>query len=224
MTERWQREGWRPEVGVWTAAQTAQFLRYTRAHRLYALLHLVALRGLRRGEAAGLTWAAIDLEAGTLTVTARLQQLGGKLAVAPPKSDAGRRVVALDRTTIAALREHQLRQRAERVVAGTRWTETGYVFTTPDGKPVGPDRLTRLFRKLVADSGLPPVTLHGLRHGAATLALAGGTDLKVVQDQLGHSTITVTADTYTSVLPETARAAAGGVRRRGASVLVEITV
>jgi len=52
------------------------------------------------------------------------------------------------------------------------------------------------------------VALHGLRHGAATLALAAGTDLKVVQDQLGHSTITLAADTYTSVLPETARAAA----------------
>lgn len=66
----------------------------------------------------------------------------------------------------------------------------------------------RLFGKLVAACGLPPVTLHGLRHGAATLALAAGTDLKVVQDQLGHSTITLTADTYTSVLPETASAAA----------------
>jgi integrase len=68
--------------------------------------------------------------------------------------------------------------------------------------------MTRQFAKLVAASGLPPVTLHGLRHGAATLALAAGTDLKVVQDQLGHSTITLTADTYTSVLPETARTAA----------------
>ena len=55
---------------------------------------------------------------------------------------------------------------------------------------------------------MPPVTFHGLRHGAATLALAAGTDLKVVQDQLGHSTIVLTADTYTSVLPETARTAA----------------
>jgi integrase len=208
MTERWQREGWRPEVGVWTAAQTAEFLRYARGHRLYALFHLVALRGLRRGEAAGLTWADVDLEAGTLTVSGQLQQLGGRLTAGPPKTDAGRRVVALDKTTIAALREHQLRQRAERAAAGTRWTDTGYVFTTAAGGPVSPDRLTRLFRALVADSGLPPVTLHGLRHGAATLALAGGTDLKVVQDQLGHSTITVTADTYTSVLPETARAAA----------------
>jgi integrase len=208
MTERWQCEGWRPEVGVWTAAQTAQFLRQVRGHRLYALFHLVALRGLRRGEAAGLTWATVDLEAGTLTVAGQLQQLGGRMVAGSPKSDAGRRAIALDRTTIAALREHRLRQRAERAAAGTRWAETGYVFTSRSGGPVSPDRLTRMFRKLVAGSGLPPVTLHGLRHGAATLALAGGTDLKVVQDQLGHSTITVTADTYTSVLPETARAAA----------------
>ena len=82
------------------------------------------------------------------------------------------------------------------------------MFTNETGKPFGPDRMTRLLGTLVAASGLPPVTLHGLRHGAATLALAAGTDLKVVQDQLGHSTIVLTADTYTSVLPETARAAA----------------
>jgi integrase len=130
------------------------------------------------------------------------------MVAGPPKSDAGRRVIALDKTTIAALREHWFRQETERAAAGPRWAGTGYVFTTQAGKPVGPDRMTRMFGKLVAASGLPPVTLHGLRHGAATLALAAGTDLKVVQDQLGHSTVVLTADTYTSVLPETARAAA----------------
>jgi integrase len=193
---------------VWTAGQTAQFLRQVHGHRLYALFHLVALRGLRRGEAAGLRWSDLELDAGTLTVSGQLQQLSGRMVAGPPKSDAGRRVIALDKTTIAALREHRLRQQAERAAVGTRWAGTGYVFTTQAGKPVGPDRMTRLFRKLVAASGLPPVTLHGLRHGAATLALAAGTDLKIVQDQLGHSTITLTADTYTSVLPETARTAA----------------
>jgi integrase len=171
---------------VWTASQTAQFLRHVRGHRLYALFHLVALRGLRRGEAAGLRWSDLDLDARTLTVSGQLQQLGGRMVSGPPKSDAGRRVIALDKTTIAALREHRFRQEGERAAAGARWAEAGYVFTTRAGKPVGPDRMTRLFRKLVAACGLPPVTLHGLRHGAATLALAAGTDLKIVQDQLGH--------------------------------------
>jgi integrase len=175
LTERWQAEGWRPAVGVWTAGQTSQFLRQVRGHRLYALFHLIALRGLRRGEAAGLRWSDLDLDAGTLTVTGQLQQLGGRMVAGPPKSDAGRRVIALDKTTIAALREHWARQQAERAAAGARWAETGYVFTAPVGGAVGPDRVTRLFRELVAGSGLPPVTLHGLRHGAATLAqFAGG--------------------------------------------------
>lgn len=193
---------------MWTAAQTSQFLTRVRGHRLYALFHLVALRGLRSGEAAGLRLSNLDLDAGTLTVAGHLQQLGGRLVAGPPKSDAGRRVIALDRTTITALREHRIRQQAERGAAGTRRAETGYVFTTVTGTPFWPDRMTRLFAKLFAASGLPPVTLHGLRHGAATLALAAGADLKIVQDQLGHSTITLTADTYTSVLPKPARTAA----------------
>src|SRR3984885_15179892 len=128
MTERWEQEGWRPVVGVWTADQTPQFLRRVAGHRLYALFHLVALRGLRRGEASGLRWADLDLDAGTLTLTGQLQQLGGRLTAGPPKSDAGRRVIALDKTTITALREHRIRQQAERAAAG--WAETGYVFTT----------------------------------------------------------------------------------------------
>jgi hypothetical protein len=85
-----------------------------------------------------------------------------------PETDAGRLVIALDRTTIAALREHKERQQAERDAAGGKWTETGYVFATLAGEPVGPDRLTRLFRRLAASSDQPPVTLNGLRHGAAT--------------------------------------------------------
>jgi integrase len=142
-----------------------------RGHRLYALFHLVALRGLRRCEAAGLKWSDLDLDAGTLTISGQLPQLGGRLIPGPPKSDAGCRVIALDKTTIAALREHKHRQQAERAAAGARWAEIGYVFTTRTGKPIGPDRMTRLFRRLVAESGLPPVTLHGLRQGAPTLAL-----------------------------------------------------
>jgi Phage integrase family len=169
---------------------------------------VAALETLASPAAAGLRRSDLDLDAGTLTVTGQLQQLGGRLVAGPPKSDAGRRVISLDKTTIAALREHQARQQTDQNAAGTRWTQTGYVFTTPTGKPVAPDRLTRLFAKLAVASGLPPVTLHGLRHGAATLALAAGADVKVVQDQLGHSTVAPTADTYTSVLPETARAAA----------------
>jgi hypothetical protein len=82
------------------------------------------------------------------------------------------------------------------------------VFTNRLGGPVAPDRLTRIFRDLAEQAGLPPVRLHDLRHGAATLALTAGVDLRTVQDMLGHASIVLTADTYISVVPEVARDAA----------------
>ena len=83
------------------------------------------------------------------------------------------------------------------------------MFTGLNGDPMAPDRLTRMFKTLAGEAGLPPVRLHDLRHGAATLAgLAAGVDMRTVQEMLGHSSIVLTADTYTSVLPEVASAAA----------------
>jgi hypothetical protein len=117
-------------------------------------------------------------------------------------------VIALDRTTVAGLAEHRDRQRAEAVAYGPGYRDSGYVFTCLNGDPMAPDRLTRTFKKLTALAGLPPIRLHDLRHGAASLALSAGVELKVVQEMLGHSSIVLTADTYTPVLPDAAHAAA----------------
>jgi integrase len=114
----------------------------------------------------------------------------------------------LDRTTVAALRRHRRRQALERLEAGESYSESGFVFTGVRGDPLAPDRLSRTFRRLTVETGMPPIRLHDLRHGAATLALSAGVDLRVVQDMLGHCSIVLTADTYTSVLPDIARKAA----------------
>ena len=204
----WQRTGEHPAVAVWTAAQTAQFLNAVAAHRLYAAYHLIALRGLRRGEAAGLRWCDVDLDGGTAVISQQLQQYDGHLAVCPPKTPHSVRVIALDSTTVAALRAHRDRQRAEAAAFGPGYQASGYVFSNLNGDPMAPDRLSRTFKKLAAEAGLPPIRLHDLRHGAATLAQAAGVDLRTVQEQMGHSSIVLTADTYTSVLPEVAHAAA----------------
>jgi len=206
--EQWRRTGERPPVAVWTAAQTAQFLHSITGHRLYAAFHLIALRGLRRGEAAGLRWCDIDLGGKTAIISQQLQQYDGRLAICPPKTQHSARVIALDHTTVAALRVHHDQQQAEAASYGPGYRASGFVFTNLNGDPMAPDRLTRLFRKLAVQAGLPPVRLHDLRHGAATLALAAGVDLRIVQEMLGHSSIVLTADTYTSVLPDVAHSAA----------------
>jgi integrase len=112
------------------------------------------------------------------------------------------RAVALDRHTVKVLRGHrerQLAQRARRQDAGKTWHDSGYVFTRPDGEPIHPGYVTQRFAKLVKASDLPPIRLHDLRHGAASLTgYEAGADLKTLQDLLGHSSIVVTADTYTN--------------------------
>jgi Phage integrase family len=87
------------------------------------------------------------------------------------------------------------------------------VFTREDGSALHPEYVSRHFERLARNAGLPPVRLHDLRHGAATLALAGGADLKTVSEMLGHSTFSITADTYASVLPKVARSAAEAAAR-----------
>ncbi|MBE1586710.1 site-specific integrase [Nonomuraea angiospora] len=195
-------------MGVWTEQQLAAFLTGVAQDRLYAAWWLAALRGLRRGELAGLRWTNVDLQAAELTVTQQRVHADGQVVVGPPKSAASCRVVALDAETIRVLTGHRERQEQLSARAGTRWRESGYVFTTADGEPLRPDYLTGRFRRLVTASGQPPIQLHDLRHGAATLALAAHTDLKVVQAMLGHASIVPTANTYVSVLPVVAHHAA----------------
>lgn len=207
-----------PAVAVWTPAQTGAFLDSIEGHRLYALYHLIAFRGLRRGEAVGLPWTNVDLDNGFLTVSTQIVQLGWATEVAAPKADS-EGVVALDRGTVEVLRTHRERQQEEADAHPSVWQHTGLVFTREDGTAIHPELVSRTFDRLVRDADLPPIRLHDLRHGAATLALAAGVDLKVVSAMLRHSSITITADTYISVLPETARAAAEAaaavVPRRG---------
>jgi integrase len=198
-------------VMVWTPDQTQRFLDRAQGHRLYALFHLITFRGLRRGEACGLRWPELDLINHVATIRWQIIQIGATTTQGPPKSDAGERQVALDRRTINVLLVHKAQQTNERTVAGEDWVETGFVFTTETGQALDPGEVTEQFHWLCMEADLPPIRLHDLRHGAATLLLAAGYDMKMVQETLGLSSITIAADTYTSVLPDLARQAAEDV-------------
>ncbi|MEU9712910.1 tyrosine-type recombinase/integrase [Streptomyces sp. NPDC047967] len=206
---KWEQTGEKPSpVMVWTPEQTGAFLDFVADDRLYAMWHLIAFRGLRRGEACGQPWSETNLDRHSLTVTAQLVQDGWEVEESEPKTDSGFRVVALDDDTAGVLERHRKQQEADRLEWGSAWVNTGLVFTQEDGSWLHPGKVTDLFERLVAASGLPPIRLHDLRHGAATLMLAADIDIKIVSDTLGHSDTRITRDIYQSVLPHVGKSAA----------------
>lgn len=208
----------RPETPTWTGEELGRFLSGVEDDPLYALWVLLATTGMRRGEALGLRWSDVDLDRGTISVSQTVTTVGHRVVVSPPKTDRSRRRLVLDDETVRVLAAHREAQGRDRALMGTtspttdRTTPnttvsttshtTGLVFAEPDGSPLHPDSVTRRFKTLVRQSGLPPLRgPHDLRHTWASLALAAGVHPKVVSDRLGHSTISITIDTYSHAIP-----------------------
>lgn len=153
-------------------------------------------------------WGDIDLSAAVLSVKrARVQVNGGAPITKGPKSPASRRVVDFDTETRDALKAWKVVQLEEKLRAGTAWAGSGWVFTNEIGEPILPEYVGKRFAKLTAGLDLPKITMRQLRHSHATALLAAGTNPKVVQERLGHSSIKVTMDIYASVLPTMQREA-----------------
>ena len=189
------------ELPAWNAEQLAGFLCSVKDDRLFALWRLLSMTGCRRGEALGLRWDDLDLEANTVTIRRALVPLGGRVEISEPKTARGRRRIALDPLTIETLRSHASRQADERS-ACEDWFESGYIFTTEDGQPLDPHRISKAFERHLRGAALPRIPLHGLRHTYATLALSSGVNPKIVSARLGHSTVALTLDIYSHVLPQ----------------------
>ena len=203
----------RPRVAPWSPAELGAFLDHAGGHRLGTLFELLAFTGLRRGEAVGLRWSDVDLDHGVIVVRQQVVPVGYALTVGPPKTKAGEhRVVDLDQPTAGALLAHRLAQDVERAAWGDAWqnepTFGDLVFRHEDGRVLHPEYVTRLFGRLAKAAGVRAVRLHDLRHGAASLMLAADVPLAVVSKRLGHSTVTITADTYSHLLTGVGRDAA----------------
>ncbi len=225
----------RPRVTPWQPEDLGRFLDAIGHDRLAAYYELAAATGLRRGEALALRWDDVDLELGTVVVRRQLVEVGRTVIAGRPKTRSGEdRVIELDATTVGMLLAHRLRQDAERAAWGSAWQEIvalpdedgrqvelrGLLFTREDGTYVRPNYATKHFADLARAAGLPPVRLHDLRHGRASLLLAAGVDLAIVSKLLGHSSLVITADTYSHLLRgvgrKAAEAAAALVPRRPA--------
>jgi integrase len=109
--------------------------------------------------------------------------------------------VLLPTFVVDMLKQHRVEQLEARLKAGSAWEDRNLVFTDLSGGYFNPRYLEKLMKKVMAEDGLPHITLHGLRHSSATLLLSMGVPLKVIQEILGHSSYSITADIYTDVLP-----------------------
>ena len=159
--------------------------------------------GLRQGEVLGLRWADVDLDQGQLRVNVALQRLDRQFQLVEPKSATSRRAIPLPPPLVPALAAHRVAQLKARLAAGPAWVEEipDLVFTTALGRPLDGTTITWAFQAYCGRAGLARRRFHDLRHGTATLLLAAGVDLKTISTILGHSTITLTANTYAGVVP-----------------------
>ncbi len=173
---------------IWTPEELTTFLTAVRHHWLFPLFWTLAYTGLRLSEALALRWDDVSLDM-------------ARLFVQVSKSQAGRRRVALDRSTVAVLAEHQAEQARRRAALGSAWQEHGLVFDRGDGRPIAPRTVQAAMARYVRRLGLPPATPHTLRHTHATVLLLDGVPPHVVQHRLGHASSRTTLDVYAHVLP-----------------------
>jgi integrase len=201
----------REEIKPLTSKQAKMFLKAVRGDRLEALYVLAITAGLRQGELLGLRWEDLDIERGTLQICRTLSgSKQGNPIFSIPKTAKGKRSVRLTDMAVDALQRHRQLQIEERQSLDGLWQEYGLVFTTQIGTPVNRHNLVnRSFKPLLKHAGLLEIRFHDLRHTCATLMLCGGIHPKVVQELLGHASVTITLDTYSHVVPDMQEEAAG---------------
>ena len=197
------------DIHALTADEAQNFIEACQNDRLGALYVLALSTGMRQGELLALRWRDLDLDAGHLYVNGTLQRTKDGLTIAAPKTAGSRRSVMLSALAIDALRQHKVRQNAERLLIGDMWENNDFAFANEVGRPIeATNLLRRSFKPLLSSAGLPGIRFHDLRHSAATLLLEKGIHPKIVSDMLGHSQVGITLNLYSHVTPTMQKQAA----------------
>jgi integrase len=201
-----------------TVIEARAVLKGIRDHRHGSLWTFILGTGCRFGEAAGLTWADVDLSEGLATirqqVTRERQDGHVRLTIRPVKTDAGNRQAPLAPWIVTALRAQRARIAEMRLVAGQRWTDQDLVFPGRHGGPLAENHVLVTWHraldriKLPDGKGVPRIRMHDLRHTKASLMIDEGEELVVVQRTLGHAHQSITADLYVGKVPKALRRAA----------------
>ncbi len=197
-----------PERRIWTAEEAARFLGYCHHAdpEMADLFEFLIGTGLRKGEALGLHWNDVHLDQGVFYVRCTLSAIDNNhLVITTPKTRSSRGWVAISHRVATALRHRA--QTVPRTHGDPDDPFAGLVFCRPDGRPLGPHQVLDRLRRLSAEAGVPRVTVHDLRHLAATITITAGVPLTVVSKTLRHSTLSTTANVYSHLTQQAAREA-----------------
>jgi integrase len=199
----------RSEMHTMNESDIHTFLEAAKNTDYYALFYLALFTGMRRSELLALRWNDIDLLLCQLSVTRTLQHLRDHSFVfRQPKTEKGRRLIALTPSTVSVLKEHKDKQTSKILISGASFKEDELVFSQDDGRPMLPGTVSHAWIKLTNRTGLKGIRLHDARHTHASLMLKQGVHPKIVQERLGHASIQITLDTYSHIAPGLQQAAA----------------
>jgi integrase len=176
-------------------------LEAARGTSLFPLILLCVMTGVRRSEACGLRWRNVDLDRGQLSIVASTEQLDAGGVREKETKSGKQRSIALSPSVVDDLRRHRARQAETLLKLGLRLTSDHHVVAREDGLPFHPRSLSQAFRKFRRGRNLEAIGLHSLRHSHATHMLKAGVHPKIAQERLGHSSVSVTMDLYSHVLP-----------------------
>lgn len=188
------------EMRALDESEVAALLEAANGSRLSAPVYVAAVSGMRRGELLGLKWADIDFESRQLAVRRSVEQTRAGVRFKSPKSRKAR-TIQLSTHALDALKKHRVAQGRTRLALGPAYTKLDLVFARDDGSIWEPELFGKAFAALVKRAGLGHLRLHDLRHSCASILLKAGVNAKVVSERLGHSTIAITLDLYSHLLP-----------------------
>lgn len=190
----------RTKMLAYDAGQTAALIESFRGSRMFMPMMLAVMCGLRRGEIAALRWRNVDFKSRSLAIIESAEQTKEGVRYKEPKSGKAR-TVALSTTMLEELKAHRTRQAEEQLKIGLRPGEGSFIVAQADGAPLQPRSLTHEWVRLLAKTSLPRIRFHDLRHTHASQMLAAGVHPKIASERLGHSTIGITLDLYSHVMP-----------------------
>lgn len=203
-----------------TLEEQIKFLEAVKNDRLCSTFTLALASGVRLGELLAIRWQDVDFKEGVIKIRQALSRVKvldensptkTKLIFQEPKTKAGKRSIPIPPAVITELKKHKKKQNEEKLIAGPAYIDNDLVFCTEIGKPTEPTNLIRKFKSLIKQAGLKNVNFHALRHTYATRLLEVNEHPKVVQEILGHSSISMTLDTYSHVMPDVKKAAAAKI-------------